>query len=60
MSFIIPLIFYLSFSIPDSRVFLKKQSSFLWPDHLKLAVSVCKETLHQKSEFHLKNWPIAA
>ena len=42
------------------RVFLKKQSSFLWPTHLNLAVSVYKETIHQKSEFYLKNWPIAA
>ena len=42
------------------RVFLKKQSSFLWPGHLKLAASEYKETIHQKSEFYLKNWPIAA
>ena len=31
------------------RVFRKKQSSFLWPTHLNLAVSVCKETIYQKS-----------
>ena len=42
------------------RVSLKKQNSFLWPGDLNLAVSVCKETIHQKSEFYLKNWLIAA
>ena len=42
------------------RVSHKKQSSFLWPTHLNLAVSECKEIIHQKSEFYLKNWPIAA
>ena len=33
------------------RVFLKKQSSFLWPGHLNRAVSVYKEAKHQKSVF---------
>ena len=42
------------------RVFHKKQGSFLWPGDLNLAVSVCKETIYQKSDFYLKNWPIAS
>ena len=41
------------------RVFHKKQGSFLWPGDLNLAVSIYKETIYQKSEFYLKNWPIA-
>ena len=43
-----------------SKVFRNKQSSFLWPGDLNLAVSICKETIYQKSDFYLKNWPIAA
>ena len=43
-----------------SRVSHKKQSSFLWPGHLNLAVSVYKEAKYQNSDFYLKNWPSAA
>ena len=39
------------------RVSQKKQSSFLWPGDLNLAVSICKETIYLKSDFYLKNWP---
>ena len=43
-----------------NRMFLKEQTSFLWPGHLNLAVSVYKEAKYQKSDFYLKNWLSAA
>ena len=46
--------------ILNTRVFLKMQTSFLWPGHLDLAVFVYKEAKYQKSDFYLENWPIAA
>ena len=46
--------------VPFIRVSLKKQTSFLWPGHSNLAVSVCKEAKHQKSDFDPKTWPSAA
>ena len=36
-----------------SRVSQKKQSSFLWPTHLNLAVSIYKEAKYQNSDFYL-------
>ena len=38
------------------RVFLKKQSSFLWPTHLNLAVSVYKETISKIDQLQHRVW----
>ena len=50
--------FFISFFV-QSRVFLKRQTQYLWPGDLNLLVSIDEDLKSQKSYFYLKNWPRA-